>query len=367
MNIESIISLENQYEKFLDIYNKNPLPIALCGAGAGADWAIKLLKKNNITPTLLIDRNPNIQNKWNLQLLSYEELISNYSNNDLYIIISSPKYRHDIYNSIKNFFNSEQIFDFECELYYNYIHNINEYRQYLLDNKIALYKLYDQLSDTLSKNTLENVFKGRFSADLSYFQNIYQENQYFAKDIVSLTNNETYCDIGAYIGDTVEEIVKLTNGNYNKIFCFEPDKLCFEKLKNNTSSFKNITLINKGAWNKRETLFLSTDSSHGASKIDSKGHYSIELDQLDNCIPPETKITHIKMDIEGAELNALKGAKNIIQRDTPILAICVYHKIQDFVEIPNYILSLVPDYKLYLRHHNISGTETVLYAIKPQS
>ena len=88
---------------------------------------------------------------------------------------------------------------------------------------------------------------------------------------------------------------------------------------------------------------------------------------LDNCIPPETKITHIKMDIEGAELNALKGAKNIIQRDTPILAICVYHKIQDFVEIPNYILSLVPDYKLYLRHHNISGTETVLYAIKPQS
>ncbi len=70
------------------------------------------------------------------------------------------------------------------------------------------------------------------------------------------------------------------------------------------------------------------------------------------------------MDIEGAELNALKGCEKIIKRYQPKLAICIYHRNEDFIEIPKYILSIVPEYKLYMRHHNISGTETVLYAIK---
>jgi hypothetical protein len=72
------------------------------------------------------------------------------------------------------------------------------------------------------------------------------------------------------------------------------------------------------------------------------------------------------MDVEGSELNALKGAERVIKENEPILAICVYHKIEDFVEISDFILSVIPNYKLYLRHHNISGTETVLYAV-PQS
>ena len=75
------------------------------------------------------------------------------------------------------------------------------------------------------------------------------------------------------------------------------------------------------------------------------------------------KVTFLKMDIEGSELAALRGAERIIREQRPKLAICVYHKPEDLWEIPSLLLSYHPDYKLYLRHYSINETETVLYAI----
>ena len=72
------------------------------------------------------------------------------------------------------------------------------------------------------------------------------------------------------------------------------------------------------------------------------------------------------MDIEGAELEALKGARNTILKDKPDLAICVYHKNEDIIEIPRYILELDPEYELYLRHYDLAEYETVLYAVRPR-
>lgn len=69
------------------------------------------------------------------------------------------------------------------------------------------------------------------------------------------------------------------------------------------------------------------------------------------------------MDIEGAELQGLKGAKNIIVKNRPKLAICIYHKPEDILEIPLYLQSIVPDYKFYIRYYSNHDIETVLYAV----
>lgn len=74
-------------------------------------------------------------------------------------------------------------------------------------------------------------------------------------------------------------------------------------------------------------------------------------------------VSFIKMDIEGAEMEALKGAAELIRRRRPDLAICTYHSISDLFEIPLYIHSLVPEYRLYLRHHTPVFCETVCYAV----
>ena len=75
------------------------------------------------------------------------------------------------------------------------------------------------------------------------------------------------------------------------------------------------------------------------------------------------KVTLIKMDIEGAELNALKGAQRTIARDKPKLAICIYHSDDDMIRIAEYIHELALGYKLYVRHHTTTFAETVLYAL----
>ncbi len=80
----------------------------------------------------------------------------------------------------------------------------------------------------------------------------------------------------------------------------------------------------------------------------------------------EKKVSFIKMDVEGSEMNALIGASKTIRRDHPRLAICIYHKEIDFIKLSSYILQLYPEYKLYIRHYTSYIWETVLYAIDEQ-
>lgn len=97
------------------------------------------------------------------------------------------------------------------------------------------------------------------------------------------------------------------------------------------------------------------------SKIDESGDSIIQMDSIDNICENE-KVTYIKMDIEGSELEALRGARKVICRDKPRLGICIYHKPEDLLEIPMFIKKMVPEYKLYIRHHSPHYNETVIYA-----
>ena len=87
----------------------------------------------------------------------------------------------------------------------------------------------------------------------------------------------------------------------------------------------------------------------------------MEVVRVDDIV--DENVTYVKMDIEGAELDSLYGMEKIIKRDKPTLAICVYHNNEDIIEIPEYISSIAPTYKMYLRHHNWSAAETVLYCV----
>ena len=87
----------------------------------------------------------------------------------------------------------------------------------------------------------------------------------------------------------------------------------------------------------------------------------VQVTAMDEVI--KDRVSFIKMDIEGAELRALRGAKYLIQKYKPKLAISIYHKPEDIIDIPNYIVDLVPEYKFYIRQYSYGYCETVLYAI----
>ena len=171
-------------------------------------------------------------------------------------------------------------------------------------------------------------------------------------------------DCGAFNGDTVEQFINWCGGNYDKIFAVEADPVNFAELEKfiDAKNYKNVVPVNCGVWNEKTTLTFS-DSNNTGSAISGSGNIKIDTDTIDNITGGE-KISFIKMDIEGAELEALQGAAETIKKFKPTLAICAYHKAEDLITLPQFIKSLNPDYKLYLRKHTLAiDTELVLYAI----
>ena len=185
------------------------------------------------------------------------------------------------------------------------------------------------------------------------------EKQYF--DYFDCEQQEVYVDAGAYDGSTVMDFLSWTKGNYKKIFVCEPLPHMYRMLgdKFRKEDIHNIILSECAVWDKEEKLNFYEDRE--GSCIKSQGTTIVDGRTIDGLVGSE-EVTYIKMDIEGSELRALKGAKNTILRCKPKLAICIYHKSYDVIELALYILSLVPEYKLGIRHYATNICETVLYA-----
>lgn len=152
-------------------------------------------------------------------------------------------------------------------------------------------------------------------------------------------------------------------GGYRRIYAWDPDEENLNRLKENTRKFDNIVCIPYGMWSEKTELFFHSIGT-GSSGIVENGAddvQRIKVDSIDNVCSGD-KVTFIKMDIEGSEVEALKGAVNVIKRDKPKLAICIYHKPEHLYEIPFWIKETVPEYKLYIRQHSDTASETVLYA-----
>lgn len=219
------------------------------------------------------------------------------------------------------------------------------------------FNIYQILSDQKSKDILLDIIRYRLTADASYMQlySIRLNDQYFEEFMHY--DSETFADIGGFDGDTTEEFCKRVP-NYKKIFFYEPSFRNMEVAKNRLAEYSNIDFFPFGLSDTPGTLSFNTEAG-SASAVTEVGSTKIDVTTLD--IKIKEPISFIKMDIEGWELKALFGCKNHIIKDKPKLAIAVYHSAKDFYEIPNYILSLNPDYDIYLRHYTEGWSETVMY------
>lgn len=159
------------------------------------------------------------------------------------------------------------------------------------------------------------------------------------------------------------------NIGYEKIVAFEPQPENYKVLEKFAGELREkdkFMLINAGVYSKDGELYFSGSGSNGRASETSKGtvgELSIKVRSIDG-LHLQEKVTFIKMDIEGSEINALIGAKETILHDRPKLAICIYHSNEDMLRIAEWIHNLVPQYKLYCRQHGKYPTtyDTVLYA-----
>lgn len=227
-----------------------------------------------------------------------------------------------------------------------------------------LCQTYEILSDEQSKKVFDAIVNRVLGSgeNPNIMANVCEKNQYFPADIVNLSDHESFVDIGAFNGDTVKDFIEQTQTKFDAIFSFEIDKINFNLLKDNVKhmpTHNKIKIFNKGIWESECDITYNIGNSQSTiGEGEGKGHVA----PLDDILRNE-KVTYIKMDIEGAEPQALRGSRNIIQTQKPRLAICLYHEFKHLWEIPLYLKELVPEYNIYLRHHTNLEYETVCYAL----
>lgn len=355
--LKNLIQEKKSNKKALCEKFNNGLPNVIYGAGLSANDAIEYAKTNNMKlDYAIVDDEYYVSGKSfnNLTVLKFSDLPQTIQRFNTIIAFSGEITKiNERINQLK------QYGEVQC-----YIHDQFSFNYDFIQKNIeAFEQSFNLFEDDLSKKIFIDYLQSKVLEDPTL---LCQNNGSYHQGIFELSENEAFVDCGAYIGDTIDLFVKNVSNRYKHIYALEPDSQNFEKLKKNTSHLKNIELYNCGAWNSNGVLSFSNNSNGTISKIDEQGANSITVKKLDDLLS-DKQPTYIKMDIEGSEMQALEGAQNVL-KTLPKLEICVYHRPDDLIKIPNFLNHIQNSsgrkYKLYLRHHPVFNLhELVVYAV----
>lgn len=235
----------------------------------------------------------------------------------------------------------------------------------LLANNVEDYRwLYERLADNRSRLVLNRIIQYWFQFDVNKLHSALEMAfpDYYDLDILPCGKEDVLVDCGAYIGDSTLDYIR-TYGDYQKIYAYEVSPETYGQMAQNLSGLDNIVMRQKGVGREAGTMYIDSGGGAGIT-VRTQGEVPIEVVTLDEDIPE--KISVLKMDIEGAEQDAIRGATAHIQAEKPRMLISAYHKPEDLFEIPRLIESIRPDYQYYLRFNGkgcLWPCDYVLYAI----
>ena len=226
-----------------------------------------------------------------------------------------------------------------------------------------------QVSDLWADEKSRQLFHSLLDAKLSGDPKTLVANTSPRSELLELLHlgpEESYLDLGAYRGDTIEEFLSLTHGEYRQITALEPDAHNYKKLQEAWGSSDCVTLLPYASWNARTTLEFTGKGGRNCSKNpDLPGKYA-HIHPV-NAIPVDElglDVSYVKMDVEGSEAETLQGMAETILHCKPKMLVSAYHKPDDFITLPRLIQSICPDYRLYLRRtHCIPAWEIQICAI----
>jgi FkbM family methyltransferase len=236
------------------------------------------------------------------------------------------------------------------------------------NNIEAIEKTLHRLHDEESRNLFEKIVSYRMTLNSAACPQPTDSVQYFDKNIIHFNPAVTaFIDCGAYNGDTLQSLEK-NIGMVSRIVAFEPDMSNFQQLcafvKKHEKLAGEVFLWPCGVWENTEDVAFYDGQGEASALNPRSGNGKktncVSLDEVLQGFSP----TFIKMDIEGAEYNALLGAKNIILKNMPDLAICVYHKPDHLWSICELLHEWNVGYRFFLRLYAYNTFDLVLYAVR---
>lgn len=218
----------------------------------------------------------------------------------------------------------------------------------------------------IKQSLIEGGIRNESIIVLEEFYQEASQNMYFDSSCIDIKRliGKIFIDAGSFDGNDTKKYYEYMKsmGEVNvKSVSFELDKHNYEICKKNLDEYKNADLYNFGLSDVSKKAKIAIGKGVETS-LSEDGNEIVETKALDDMLQ-NSEIGYLKMDIEGAEIKALRGADKIIRTQNPMLAVSIYHKRDDIWEIPKIIISMNPNYKFYIRHYSLSIAETVLYAV----
>lgn len=344
--------------------------IILVGAGELGKYALKGLLKIGIKPLAFADNNNTL---WGtkideIKVMSPEEAADHFKNNAVFVVT--------VYNGSSLI---QQMRNLQCRFIspftYLFLKYSDIFLPYLcLDVPDVIFSEANEIQKALnlwadddSKAEYIAQFQWRILRDFHAVWNRLPMNElYFPKDLWTSNNKEIFIDCGAFSGDTIKDFIINYDSAFSKIIAIEPDPENYKNLNTFISTLPEN--INKKIFTYqtavgKESGEISFDiSGTVASTINSGSDIKVKCLTLDS-ICEGFEPTFVKMDVEGAELDVLKGAQKIISGANTIWAVCLYHRPTDLWRIPLYFNNLSDDYLFYLRRYAEESWELILYAV----
>ena len=231
---------------------------------------------------------------------------------------------------------------------------------YLMEeNWDKIRKVYGWLCDDISRETFLKILEFRMLDDSVDIPTFPERDMYFEYNLFEKRSDEVFVDCGACSGSSLRDFFRINGNEFNKCISIEPDRTNYIGLLNYLSGLDKdlrdkVETINAGVYSSNGYEHFYELSGPGTFAAES-GPDKIKTVMIDSVLSGEAA-TYIKMNIEGSEVPALKGALYTLKKFKPRLAIMGYHKTSDLWEVPITIKETNPEYRLYLKSymHNIA-------------
>lgn len=234
-------------------------------------------------------------------------------------------------------------------------------------------RVYDLLADEPSRTAYANIIRFKLTGKIDHLFACHTAKDEVFRNVLQPTKSEHFCDLGAYNGDTIRELLSYTEGQYASITALEPDRRNFRKLTAYAQEHLTgeVSLHQAGGWHTSEILTFSAKAGRNSTLTGAipaqntatdaqKSATQTQMLAVDDLNKP---CTYLKMDVEGAERPALLGAAHTLRTQAPKLNIAAYHRNEDLFDLPLLIHQLQPSYRIYLRHHPyVPAWDVNLYA-----
>jgi len=230
---------------------------------------------------------------------------------------------------------------------------------------------YDLLSDDQSRREFCAQIRWRCLLDYACLPKPDDPREmYFPAGLLRLLPDEVFVDCGAFDGDSIRSFLDRASGRFGHIYALEADAGNVRSLNRYRSELaqdvaERITVLPYAVARQDGVAHFCAQGFEGSKVTETAGTQEVECRSLDSALAG-VQPTLIKMDIEGAELDALAGGKETMARSSPAMAVCAYHKCDHLWIIPQLLKAANPDYRIFLRRYAEDCWETVYYAVPPE-